>query len=224
MLLHQTLIFLKIGTLKYVEIKTLKIDLNQDVEITSTKKITTPKIETNFFDTVSGSISNISFSHNSSNYMTYNVSNTRLDFNVNVNSGFNITCVDLIETSDRRLKDNIEDVNEDCSEIVKKVNVKTYNLKSDDKKKTHIGFVAQEIKEILPKKFEAVVNDDEEYMGINYGKMSAILWKCCQEQQSKIEHLESRLFELEDIVKEMRGKGKGEKPKAKAKSKSKNVD
>ena len=57
-------------------------------------------------------------------------------------------------------------------------------------------------------------------------KLSVVLWKCCQEQQSKIEHLESRLFELEDIVKDMRGKGKGEKPKPKAKSKSKakNVD
>jgi len=67
--------------------------------------------------------------------MTYNVSNTRLDFNVNINSNSNITCVDLVDTSDERLKDNIEDVDEDCSEIVKKVNVKTYNLKSDDKKK-----------------------------------------------------------------------------------------
>ena len=59
-------------------------------------------------------------------------------------------------------------------------------------------------------------------MGLNYGKMSAILGKCCQEQQSKMEHLESRLFELKDIVKDMRGKGKGEtKPKSKAKSKEK---
>ena len=67
-------------------------------------------------------------------------------------------------------------------------------------------------------------------------KLSLVLWGCCQEQQSKIEHLESRLFELEDIVKDMRGRssepreasrqGKGEKPKPKAKSKSKakNVD
>ena len=55
-------------------------------------------------------------------------------------------------------------------------------------------------------------------------KLSVVFWKCCQEQRSKIEHLESRLFELEDIVKDMRGKGKGEtkpKPKAKAKSKTK---
>ena len=55
-------------------------------------------------------------------------------------------------------------------------------------------------------------------------KLSLVLWGCCQEQQSKIEHLESRLFELEDIVKEMRGKGKGEKPKPKPKAKTKNVD
>ncbi|MCV6598944.1 MAG: tail fiber domain-containing protein, partial [Alphaproteobacteria bacterium] len=143
---------------------------------------------------------------------------TQIDFNANVVSAYSITADDLIETSDKRLKDNIENVDEDCSEIVKKVEVKTYNMKSDDKKKSHIGFVAQDVKEILPKKFEAVVNDDGERMGINYGKMSAILWKCCQEQQSKIEHLESRLFELEDIVKELKD---NKKPKAKAKAKSK---
>ena len=135
-------------------------------------------------------------------YFRFNHANQRCDYFVNINSNSNITCVDLVETSDKRLKDNIKDVDEDCSEIVKKVNVKTYNLKSDDKKKNHIGFIAQEIKEILPDKFEAVVNEDSEFMGINYGKMSAILWKCCQEQQNKIEHLEARLFELEDIVKD----------------------
>ena len=148
------------------------------------------------------------------------VKQTQIDFNANVSSGYNITCVDLIETSDKRLKDNIENVDKDCSQIVKNVNVKTYNLKNDDKKKNHIGFIAQEIKEILPEKFEAVVNEDNDYMGINYGKMSAILWKALQEEIDKREHIESRLFELEDIVKEMRGK-KTTKPKAKPKSKTK---
>ena len=61
-------------------------------------------------------------------------------------------------------------------------------------------------------------------MGINYGKMSAILWKCCQEQQSKIEHLESRLFELEDIVRDKKKPTPKSKAKAKSKSKAKNVD
>ena len=48
---------------------------------------------------------------------------TQIDFNANVLSGYNITCVDLIETSDKRLKDNIEDVEEECSEIVKRIKV-----------------------------------------------------------------------------------------------------
>ena len=151
------------------------------------------------------------------------VNETQIDFNANVSSGYNITCVDLIETSDKRLKDNIENVDKDCSEIVKSVIVKTYNLKNDDKKKNHIGFIAQEIKEILPEKFEAVVNEDNDYMGINYGKMSANLWKALQEQIELISKLESRLFEAEDEIKALKGKGEA-KPKAKSKSKAKNVD
>ena len=57
-------------------------------------------------------------------------------------------------------------------------------------------------------------------------KLSVVLWGALQEEINKREHIESRLFELEDIVKELKGKGKGEKPKpkAKSKSKSKNVD
>jgi len=55
-------------------------------------------------------------------------------------------------------------------------------------------------------------------MGIDYGKMSAILWKCCQEQQSKIEHLEASMYEMMEEIKQL----KTPKPKAKAKAKAKN--
>ena len=41
-----------------------------------------------------------------------------------------------------------------------------------------------------------------------------------REKDYKIEHLEARLFEVEDIIKELKGK-KTTKPKAKAKSKAK---
>ena len=143
---------------------------------------------------------------------------TQIDFNANVVSAYSITADDLIETSDKRLKDNIENVDEDCSEIVKKVEVKTYNMKNDDKKKSHIGFVAQEVATILPRKFEAVVNDDGERMGINYGKMSAILWKALQETLIKVEHLESSVYELQEQLKEY----KKPTPKSKAKAKAKN--
>ena len=61
---------------------------------------------------------------------------------------------------------------------------------------------------------------DDKFLSINYMKLSVVLWKALQEEINKREHIESRLFELEDIVKEMRGK-KTTKPKAKAKSKTK---
>ena len=62
--------------------------------------------------------------------MYYNVIEDRFDFYRNVSAGTNnIYCNALFETSDERLKENIEDVDEDCSELVKKINVKTFNLK-----------------------------------------------------------------------------------------------
>ena len=162
-------------------------------------------------------------------YMKWNYLSQSVDYNAPIdNTGLAITG-NIIDTtvSDERLKTNIEDVDTDFTSCIKNVKVKTFKYK-DDKYKTNdtYGFIAQELKEHLPKECKNIVkenkvkNEDETFLSINYMKLSVVLWKCCQEQQSKIEHLESRLFELEDIVKEIRGK-KTTKPKAKAKSKAK---
>ena len=65
----------------------------------------------------------------------------------NLTSGANITCVSLVETSDKRLKEDIDLVQTECSEIVKKIKVKKYTMKNDKKKKLNIGFIADEVKE-----------------------------------------------------------------------------
>ena len=49
-------------------------------------------------------------------------------------------------------------------------------------------------------------------------KLSVILWKSLQEEMSKREHIEASVYELQEAVKELKGKGKA---KAKAKSKRK---
>ncbi|MCV6599901.1 MAG: hypothetical protein OIF36_05460, partial [Alphaproteobacteria bacterium] len=84
----------------------------------------------------------------------------------------------------------------------------------------NIGYIAQDVKKKVPTKFEAVVSDYGDYMGLDYGKMSAILWKALQEEMVKTEYLESKLFETIARVEAL------EKPKAKskAKAKAKNVD
>ena len=169
-------------------------------------------------------------------YMRWNYADQSLDFNAPIDNT-NISIIgNIIDTtvSDERLKTNIQDVESNFTECVKNVKVKTFEY-TDEKYKNNdkYGFIAQNLLANLPKEFKSIVketkpkkDEGEAYLSINYMKLSVVLWKCCQEQQSKIEHLESRLFELEDIVKDMRGKGKGEKPKPKAKSKSKakNVD
>ena len=100
--------------------------------------------------------------------------------------------------------------------MVKKINVKTFNLKSDDKKKNHIGFIANELQELLPKKFEWVVDKSGEYLGVNYGKMTAVFLNALQETINKVEHLESSVYELQEELKTLK-----KKPKAKAKPKTK---
>ena len=93
-------------------------------------------------------------------------------------------------------------------------------MKGDEKKQSHIGFKADELKEILPEKFEAIVDKSNEYLSVNYGKMTAVLMKALQETLNKVEHLESSVYELQEEIKELKGK-KTTKPKAKAKSKTK---
>ena len=162
-------------------------------------------------------------------YMTYLHATETLDFDCSIDNTGRSVIGNILDTtvSDERLKTNIEDVDTDFTSCIKNVKVKTFKYK-DDKYKTNdnYGFIAQELKEHLPKECKNIVKEnkdktsDDKFLSINYMKLSVVLWKALQEEINKREHIESRLFELEDIVKEMRGK-KTTKPKAKAKSKTK---
>ena len=82
--------------------------------------------------------------------------------------------------------------------------------------KNHIGFIADEIERVIPEEFENVVSENDKGIKmLNYVKLNTLLWGCVQQQQ-KIEHLENRLFEIENFIEDF------VKPKAKAKSKSTN--
>ena len=162
-------------------------------------------------------------------YMKWNYLSQSVDYNAPIdNTGLAITG-NIIDTtvSDERLKTDIEDVDTDFTSCIKNVKVKTFKYK-DDKYKTNdnYGFIAQELKEHLPKECKNIVKEnkdktsDDKFLSINYMKLSVVLWKCCQEQQSKIEHLEASMYEMMEDIKELKGK-KTTKPKAKAKSKTK---
>ena len=162
-------------------------------------------------------------------YMTYLHATETLDFDCSIDNTGRSVIGNILDTtvSDERLKTDIEDVDTDFTSCIKNVKVKTFKYK-DDKYKTNdnYGFIAQELKEHLPKECKNIVKEnkdktsDDKFLSINYMKLSVVFWKCCQEQQSKIEHLEASIYEMMEDIKELKGK-KTTKPKAKAKSKTK---
>ena len=211
------------------------VDNNDIINVAEGKGISAQHVYGNLFKSRSLGFDTIFYGSNTGatarvEYMRYNYAGESLDFNTVIdNTGLQVIG-NIVDTtvSDERLKTNIEDVECNFTECVKNVKVKTFEYTDEKyKKNDRYGFIAQELLENLPKEFNHIVKEnkekdsDDKYLSINYMKVNLLLWGCCQEQQSKIEHLESRLFELEDIVKEMRGKGKEEKPKPKSKAKAK---
>ena len=126
---------------------------------------------------------------------------------------------DLVDTSDFTKKYDIKSIEHNFTDIVKQIEPKTFKME-DEKEigitKNHLGFIADEIMEAIPPEWENIdMTDNEGIKKLSYIKLSGILWGVCREQQTKIEHLETRLFEVENFIKDF------VKPKAKAKSKSK---
>ena len=92
--------------------------------------------------------------------------------------------------SDKRLKTNIEDINYGL-ETIMKLSPKQYDWKKDD---THdIGFIAQEVEEVIPEIVKDKKHFDKEIKTLDYEKLTAVLIKAVQEQQERINKLEEKL-------------------------------
>ena len=159
-------------------------------------------------------------------YMKWNRTDQSLDFNAPIDNTNIAVIGNIVDTtvSDERLKTNIQDVESNYCDCVKNVKIKTFEYTDEKYKKSDkYGFIAQHLQKHLPQEFNNIVketkpkkDEGEAYLSINYTKLSVVLWGALQETLTKVEHLESRLFEAEDEIKALKGK-----PKAKSKSKSK---
>ncbi|EBS9250072.1 tail fiber domain-containing protein [Salmonella enterica] len=117
------------------------------------------------------------------------------------NSSGNINCNDVYIRSDARLKINVVDYEENATDKVNKLTVKTYDkvksLKDREVVGHEIGIIAQDLKEILP---EAVTltnigspEEVEEVYTISNSAVNALLIKAVQEMSKRIEYLESQV-------------------------------
>jgi len=96
-----------------------------------------------------------------------------------------------IRTSDARLKENVAEVS-DGLETVGAMRPVSYEWKENGDSDTRLGFIAQEIEEIVP---EAVNRPDDEdgYLGMNYEMLIPVVVSALQEQQCITSDLEADL-------------------------------
>ncbi len=92
-------------------------------------------------------------------------------------------------SSDKRLKTNIESLEYGLNEI-NQLNPVSFKFKSASDDVTHLGFVAQDIQEIIP---EVVQEQPNTMLGIRYDELIPILVNAIKELNEKVESLESRL-------------------------------
>jgi hypothetical protein len=74
------------------------------------------------------------------------------------------------------------------------VNTQPRSYKMNDLEGDYIGFVAQELQEVIP---EVVSGDPEKQLGVDYGSLVAVAFKAIQEQQALITTLTDRITALE---------------------------
>jgi len=98
-------------------------------------------------------------------------------------------------SSDKTLKTNVSQIAYGLDTVL---NLKPISFNWIDTEnmgtQTEIGFIAQEVKELIP---EVIGINNNETLSLDYPKLTAVLVKAIQEQQAQIEELSNRLIKLE---------------------------
>jgi hypothetical protein len=110
--------------------------------------------------------------------------------------GINVTTAGatFATTSDLRLKQDIEPLV--ATDKLMAMNPVSYAWKADPDGPRSMGFIAQEMQEVMPEAV-AVGDDEDAMMSMDYGRITPILVSALQDAHRKIEQLEQRIAEME---------------------------
>lgn len=119
----------------------------------------------------------------------YTNSSGNLYFYNGTNEGYLSSAGAWTNASDERLKQNVRPIGYGLTTALSLV---PRHYEMIDNNETHIGFIAQEVEEIIP---EVVSTGDGAtgYKGLDYGSLVAVAFKAIQEQQTIISALQARL-------------------------------
>ena len=142
---------------------------------------------------------------NNSSRVTYfpHLSGTFAVMNNNNQSG-SFYATNIYAASDRRLKENIQNITINSVEILDKIKIREYNFINDETKQKNIGIIAQELREILP---EDLINfyiqgkeTENEHLSVNDSKLIYLLIDAYQKEKQQRIELEKRINVIEDKI------------------------
>ncbi len=115
----------------------------------------------------------------------YSTSNILYFWNGSNEGGLNASGV-WFNASDITIKKDIEDIKYGLNEVLQ-LKPRSYKMIEDNS--DQIGFIAQEIEEILP---ELVSTSERGMKGLSYGQITAVLAKAIQELKAEIDELKNK--------------------------------
>ena len=132
-----------------------------------------------------------------------------LTLNANATANFESTLTaggDIVAYSDRRLKTNVQPIKNALDKTLSLQGI-TYNrTDADADKSTKIGFIAQDVLDVLP---EVVTHDlNSDIYGVSYGNVTALLVEAVKELSEQNKKLEEKNREFETILSSLINKEK----------------
>ena len=110
-------------------------------------------------------------------------------------------------TSDRRWKDNIRPLPYGLDMLMQLKPV-DYTRKNDDKSKSEMGFIAQDLEQLFNKMGYTdqgiLTKDDDGYLHLRYNDFIVLLTKGLQEQQVIIGNLKQKLSNQENAIEDLK--------------------
>lgn len=107
--------------------------------------------------------------------------------------------------SDARYKTDIETIDDALETLLNLRGIK-YNWKQKEysvmnfDNKTHLGLIAQEVKEVLP---EIVIVDENGDMSVDYSRLTPLLLEAIREQQKTINDLETQMAQIQSLLQQL---------------------
>jgi hypothetical protein len=96
--------------------------------------------------------------------------------------------------SDKRLKDNVKPLESSLEKVMNLKGVEYVWNNGSRKGQKDIGFIAQEVEEVIPeivREKQVIFNEEEKYKTVDYEKITAVLVEAIKELTAKVERLEN---------------------------------